>query len=306
MRDFSLLAILVSVVSAVVALLSARHARKTFQENRNISYLNFYNIIQKHHSREITDLRRTVRDGFKVVAETARKKGLPIKDIDESMHLEVSTLANYYESLGMFLQGGWHFFPKEVQETMLEMLHNSATEHWSQLAPYKDLIHPRRPNDWAKSFEWLNNKCVAYRKEHKIENADKLVGTSIIFVNSQNKVLLLLRDDKPTIKYPNMWDIPGGNLEASETPQECIKREMKEELGLALEKLDLFECREFNDRIEYTFWREKDIDIASVNLTEGQKIEWFSAEEISGMELAFEFNVTLESFFEQTPFKRTE
>jgi hypothetical protein len=35
----------------------------------------------------------------------------------------------------------------------------------------------------------------------------KRKGTSIIFVNDQKQILLLLRDDKPGIPYPNMWDV---------------------------------------------------------------------------------------------------
>lgn len=55
-------------------------------------------------------------------------------------------------------------------------------------------------------------------------------GTSIIFKNSRNEVLLFLRDDKPEIPYPNLWDIPGGHFEAGETPEACIVREMIEEI----------------------------------------------------------------------------
>jgi len=35
----------------------------------------------------------------------------------------------------------------------------------------------------------------------------KRKGTSIIFVNDKKQILLLLRDDKPDIPYPNMWDV---------------------------------------------------------------------------------------------------
>jgi hypothetical protein len=38
-------------------------------------------------------------------------------------------------------------------------------------------------------------------------NLNKRKGTSIIFVNDKKQVLLLLRDDKPGIPYPNMWDV---------------------------------------------------------------------------------------------------
>lgn len=36
-------------------------------------------------------------------------------------------------------------------------------------------------------------------------------------------ILTILRDDIPTIPYPNMWDFPGGGREKDETPFECIK-----------------------------------------------------------------------------------
>ncbi|MGB2690682.1 MAG: NUDIX domain-containing protein, partial [Desulfobacterales bacterium] len=77
----------------------------------------------------------------------------------------------------------------------------------------------------------------------------KRKGTSIIFVNDQKQVLLLLRDDKPDIPYPNMWDIPGGHVDDGETPEQCIVREMKEEMDLNLEEFQLLSVMEFTDRI---------------------------------------------------------
>lgn len=50
-------------------------------------------------------------------------------------------------------------------------------------------------------------------------------------------VLTILRDDKPQIPYPNHWDLPGGGRENEETPFECLRREVFEELGLQI-KLD--------------------------------------------------------------------
>ena len=48
------------------------------------------------------------------------------------------------------------------------------------------------------------------------------------------KLLTILRDDIPTIPYPNMWELPGGGREGQETPFECVAREVYEELGIHL------------------------------------------------------------------------
>lgn len=47
-------------------------------------------------------------------------------------------------------------------------------------------------------------------------------------------VLTLLRDDKPGIPFPAMWDLPGGGREGDEPPEVCALRETREELGLDL------------------------------------------------------------------------
>jgi len=127
-------------------------------------------------------------------------------------------------------------------------------------------------------------------------------GCSIIFLNDRKEILLFLRDDKPDIPYPNMWDIPGGHIEDNETPEQCIIREMKEEMDLDIEGFKLFSVNEFADRIEYTFWKKSNLDINKIKLTEGQGLRWFSEEDLKATELAGGFNQILEDFFEKRPF----
>ena len=47
-------------------------------------------------------------------------------------------------------------------------------------------------------------------------------------------ILTILRDDNPTIPWPNMWELPGGGREGDESPFECVSREVYEELGIHL------------------------------------------------------------------------
>lgn len=53
------------------------------------------------------------------------------------------------------------------------------------------------------------------------------------------RLLTILRDDFPTIPWPNMWELPGGGREGEETPFECVQREVFEEFGLKLEEADI-------------------------------------------------------------------
>ena len=52
----------------------------------------------------------------------------------------------------------------------------------------------------------------------------------------EQSILVILRDDKPDIPWPNMWELPGGGREGQETPLECLQREVLEELDLTLKE----------------------------------------------------------------------
>ena len=101
-----------------------------------------------------------------------------------------------------------------------------------------------------------------------------------------------------------MWDLPGGHVEENESPADCIIREMKEELHIILDDFEPFSVDEFEDRIEYTFWKKVNLDIEQIKLNEGQMISWFTEKKAKNTELAYGFNRIVENFFNQKPFKR--
>lgn len=125
-------------------------------------------------------------------------------------------------------------------------------------------------------------------------------GAGIIFLNSNNEVLLLLRDDKDSIPFPNMWDIPGGKVEKDENPEETVRREMNEELGLQnLGQIHLFKIFTSENLTDYVFWKRMEINPKEIDLKEGQQIRFFSIDQIRSMKLAFNYNMVLEEFFSE-------
>jgi 8-oxo-dGTP diphosphatase len=64
----------------------------------------------------------------------------------------------------------------------------------------------------------------------------KEVTAAIIL--KDNKVLIAQRT--PDDKLAGKWEFPGGKTETRETPQECLKREIREELDVEIEVLNFF------------------------------------------------------------------
>ncbi len=65
----------------------------------------------------------------------------------------------------------------------------------------------------------------------KLLNNVKFLEKCIV-VNSEGK-LLTLRRPPDTPRRPNCWDLPGGNYEEGEDVNEALRREIREETGLA-------------------------------------------------------------------------
>ena len=64
----------------------------------------------------------------------------------------------------------------------------------------------------------------------------KQVTAAIIL--KDNKILIAQR--APEDNLAGKWEFPGGKIEHEETPQECLKREIREELDVNIKVLDFF------------------------------------------------------------------
>lgn len=63
-----------------------------------------------------------------------------------------------------------------------------------------------------------------------------LVTAGVIF--NEGKVLIAQR--KKGDRLAGKWEFPGGKVEPKEKPKDCLIRELKEELGIEVEVIDIF------------------------------------------------------------------
>jgi 8-oxo-dGTP diphosphatase len=93
----------------------------------------------------------------------------------------------------------------------------------------------------------------------------------IIFKEEQQQVLLIKRRDVP------IWVLPGGGIEPSESPEEAICREMREETGFAVAiKRKVGEYTPINRLTRFTHFYECEIlDGSPLTGTETKEIGFF-------------------------------
>jgi len=100
--------------------------------------------------------------------------------------------------------------------------------------------------------------------------------------------MLLIAKRKPTARLPNLWELPGGKIEANETPEECLKREIKEEFDINVivgEYLDsnihTYDFGTIELIVFLTHWEDGDLI-----LNDHEEIRWVFVHELDQFDFA--------------------
>jgi mutator protein MutT len=100
------------------------------------------------------------------------------------------------------------------------------------------------------------------------------VTAGAIIFNDAGEVLLL----KHRFRAGSGWGIPGGFLEAGEHPEAAVRRELREEVGLELEHVEIFTARTFRKprQVEILFRARVSVVAVSSQTMEVERAGWFS------------------------------
>lgn len=131
-------------------------------------------------------------------------------------------------------------------------------------------------------------------------------SVAVIFVNSKGELLLHLRDDKPHIANPNLWGIIAGRLEAGETVEEALLREVEEEIGLQLQQYAFFTTVVESTGPLHVYSALLEEEAEQLHLTEGQKIAFFTPTAAFEQRLAPVLAELLPSFLASDLYKQTQ
>lgn len=71
-----------------------------------------------------------------------------------------------------------------------------------------------------------------------------MIRVTCAIIEAYDKTLVVQRSEE--MRLPNKWEFPGGKIEKNETEEECIRREIKEELNIEIELVQRLTSTTFN------------------------------------------------------------
>jgi 8-oxo-dGTP diphosphatase len=128
------------------------------------------------------------------------------------------------------------------------------------------------------------------------------VDALVFTVENRQRWLLLIERAKDPFK--NKWALPGGFIEMNETLEEACRRELQEETGIAVGKMNQFKAFDKVDRdprhrtISVVFWVELKEKCLVNGGDDAAHAAWFPTNQLPV--LAFDHQQIIDEFFDST------
>lgn len=103
---------------------------------------------------------------------------------------------------------------------------------------------------------------------------------AIAILHQDNRFLMQLRDNIPTIRYPGYWALFGGHLEPDEHPDQAVRRELQEEIGHTPDRLTPFNIYADNQVVRHVYCGQVSVDLGALQLNEGWDMDWLTITDI--------------------------
>jgi 8-oxo-dGTP diphosphatase len=128
---------------------------------------------------------------------------------------------------------------------------------------------------------------------------------SALLTDEQGRLVIQLRDATPGLIFPNHWATLGGAIEADETPDEAMERELSEEIQPAppVTFWRYFEHTYQDGKQQcmvanYVYVGKLSCPLAEIKLYEGQRLDAFRPDQINALPIAYGLELVFKAFFE--------
>lgn len=196
----------------------------------------------------------------------------------------------------------WHIFrgPEKAKNELIGITYHCTTAEENIALSHEHIAYQWTTPEAALKLIKVEGirrdllKFIDYKKSSSIIVGKDVVGVgagALIF-NEEGKLLLSLRGPKAKNEV-GKWEIPGGSIEFGETLEQGLKREVKEELGVEIEIVEMLQVCDHIIPDEHQHWVSPTYICKLVSGTpqimepeKCEKLGWFDLNETDNLPLS--------------------
>ena len=117
-------------------------------------------------------------------------------------------------------------------------------------------------------------------KDRKAQGVEDMIKVTAAVIEENGRILIAQRGEGGP--FGNKWEFPGGKVEPRETPEQCLERELYEELGIQARAGEFLGSSRYDYghiAVELLAFRVKEFS-GEIRLTEHQQSRWVLPHEL--------------------------